>query len=92
MRPTLRPGDWILACVRPRSVRPGDVVVLTHPHRSGFDLVKRVSTIGDDGVLVLGDDPGAGSVDSVEFGPVPRSSITARVMLRYRPLPPMLTR
>lgn len=92
MRPTLFDGDWILTRVRPGSIRPGDVVVLEHPHRAGFDLVKRVSSTGPDGVTVLGDDPEAGSVDSVTFGQVPATSVAARVLLRYRPLPPRIVR
>jgi signal peptidase I len=92
MRPTLADGDWVVARDQPDSIRPGDVVVLEHPGRPGFDLVKRVSTLGPDGVIVLGDDPGSGSVDSVAFGPVRADAIRARVLLRYRPLPPRLVR
>jgi signal peptidase I len=40
MRPTLQPGDWLLA-VRASSVRRGDIVVVAHPER-GFEIVKRV--------------------------------------------------
>lgn len=40
MRPTLEPGDWLLA-VRARRPRRGDIVVLRHPDRR-FDIVKRV--------------------------------------------------
>lgn len=92
MRPTLRSGDWVIALARPGSVRPGDVVVLDHPNRPGFELVKRVASIDDDGVLVLGDDPAAGSVDSVRFGAVPPRAVSARVLMRYRPLPSSLIR
>lgn len=92
MRPTLLPGDWVLASTLHRPIQPGDVVVLQHPDRSDMELVKRVSSIGSAGVVVLGDDPGAGSVDSVTFGPVPPESVTSRVLMRYRPLPPRLIR
>lgn len=92
MRPTLDDGDWVVVTTRAHPIRPGDVVVLDHPEVRGFELVKRVSSVGTDGVVVLGDDPTAGSVDSVTFGPVPSESITARVLLRYRPLPPRLIR
>lgn len=40
MRPSLEPGDWLLA-MRPRRPRRGDLVVLRHPDR-GFEVVKRV--------------------------------------------------
>src|SRR4029453_18533138 len=80
MRPTLEPGDWALA-VRTRRGRLGAVVVVEHPERPGFELVKRVVPApGDpaldgprgliDRVWVEGDDP-HGSTDSRGFGGVP---------------------
>lgn len=92
MRPTLQPRDWVIASTLHRPVRPGDVVVLSHPDRRGIDLVKRISSVDSAGVIVLGDDAAAGSVDSVTFGPVPPESISARVLMRYHPLPPRLVR
>jgi nickel-type superoxide dismutase maturation protease len=84
MRPTLEPGEWAVA-VRPRSPRPGDVVVLEHPGRAGFELVKRVVAAGPDGaVRVRGDDPEA-STDSRTFGPVPSGSIRGRIVAVYHP-------
>ena len=87
MRPTLEPRDWALA-VRVRSVRRGDVVVVEHPERPGFELVKRVVHIsGDvapDGRLLMdefwieGDELG-GSTDSRRLGPVPIERVRARV-------------
>lgn len=91
MRPTLQDGDWIVAVRGNARLRPGDVVVLAHPHRPDFDLVKRAHSI-DGGVTVLGDDPGAGSVDSATFGPVDRSLVKGRVVLRYHPGRPRLIR
>jgi signal peptidase I len=41
MEPALLPGDWVIA-VRTRHPSRGDVVVVPHPHRAGFELVKRV--------------------------------------------------
>lgn len=101
MEPALRPGDWILGLRRPRRLRRGDVVVAEHPGRPGFDLVKRVVAVpGDDlpdgsatlapgRVWLLGDNPEAGSVDSRQFGSVGIDDVRARLVLRYRPLPPM---
>jgi hypothetical protein len=66
------------------------VVVLDHPDGSGMELVKRIHSIDQPGIVVLGDDPAAGSVDSVTFGPVAPHTITARVLLRYKPWPPRL--
>ena len=85
MQPALEHGDWALA-VRARRVRPGDVVVLEHPDRPGFEMVKRVVAapggrrLGPDEVWVEGDDPGA-STDSRTFGPVAARSVAARVVL-----------
>ena len=52
MRPSLEPGDWLLA-IRLRRPRRGDLVVLRHPDR-GFEVVKRVvglpgERVGTDG-------------------------------------------
>ena len=87
MRPTLEPGDWALA-VRVRRVRRGDVVVVEHPERPGFDLVKRVvhvpGDVAPDGRVLMdelwieGDEP-EGSTDSRRFGPVPMERVRARV-------------
>jgi signal peptidase I len=101
MRPTLSPGDWVLGLRRPQRIAAGDIVVLDLPGRPGFEIVKRVAavggdaletpdgprTVGTDEVWVLGDDPAAGSVDSRHFGPVGRSSIQAKLIWRYQPLP-----
>jgi hypothetical protein len=96
MEPTLRPGDWVIAWRRPGRIRLGDVVVVEHPRRPGFEMVKRVAALGDEpgtgiperGLWLLGDNPGAGSVDSRIIGGFPGSSLRARVVARYRPLPP----
>ena len=81
MRPTLRPGDRVLA-VRCRRPRPGDLVVLADPRVPARTLVKRVAAVGPDGIAVVGDTPSA-STDSRTFGPVP--SVWGRVVYRYGP-------
>ena len=89
MRPTLEPGDWAIA-VRSRAPRLGDVVVLEHPERPGFELVKRVvaapggRAIGG-AIWVEGDDPDASS-DSRAFGAVAVASVRGRVVAVYHPL------
>ena len=93
MRPTLEPGDWALAIV-PERVRPGDVVVIQHPERPGFEIVKRVVTVLADGapdgtgrvgrVWLEGDDPSS-STDSRAFGAVPLDRINGRVRLVWWP-------
>ena len=41
MVPTLMPGDWALASKR-RRIRVDDVMVVEHPGRPGYEIVKRV--------------------------------------------------
>lgn len=81
MAPALQDGDWIVArfCAR---ARVGDVVVVEHPGRPGFLVVKRVARLGPDGYWVLGDCPDA-STDSRQFGPV--AVLAGRVVWRVRP-------
>ena len=100
MQPTLNPGDWVLARRTPTLVRPGDVVVMEHPERSGFDLVKRVTAgpgeprpdgagvLAPGEIWIAGDNTASPSVDSRRLGAVPLALVKARVVLRYRPLPP----
>jgi mitochondrial inner membrane protease subunit 2 len=93
MRPTLEPGDWAIA-VRARRLRRGDVVIVEHPDRVAFELVKRVTHLpGDvspdglglvDRVWVEGDDP-EGSSDSRTFGPLPPGLVRGRVWLVWWP-------
>jgi signal peptidase I len=94
MRPTLEPGEWAIA-VAPRAIRPGDVVVVQHPARPDFEMVKRVvagpGDVAPDGVVlsgdelwVEGDDP-AGSTDSRQFGPVHLAQVKGSVVLVYWP-------
>src|SRR5207244_5642267 len=57
MAPELEPGDWLVA-TRPARLRPGDLVVVEHPERPRFELVKRLAALPGDsvGALVLGPD------------------------------------
>lgn len=86
MIPALQPGDWVLGVRDPESVDVGDVVVVDHPGRPGFRLVKRVVERDSDGVVLAGDNPG-GSVDSRHFGSVPAGEVLARLVLVYHPRP-----
>jgi signal peptidase I len=96
MVPTLEPGDWALTTPA-RRLRVGDVVVVEHPGRSGFEMVKRVvagpgdrapegTDLGPDSWWVQGENE-AESTDSRQFGPVGRDLIVARVRLVYWPAP-----
>lgn len=94
MSPELEDGDQ-LVCVRPRTVRRGDVVVVRPPSH-GFEMVKRVTGIpgdpheggalGPDEFLVEGDNPER-STDGRDFGPVRREDIAGVVRFRYHPRP-----
>ncbi len=57
MAPTLLPGDWALA-VPLRHPKVGDVVVVEHPGRPGYEMVKRITAAPGDGSATgsLGDD------------------------------------
>ena len=84
MAPTLLEGDWALAYT-PRRFTPGDVVILEHPQRPGFELVKRLVKIGPTGEYwVEGDAPEA-STDSRSFGAVSRGALKAKVVAIYWP-------
>lgn len=87
MLPTLATGDWVLGVRRPRRLTVGDIVVFPHPDRPDLALVKRIAAIAGNAITVLGD---AGGVDSRSLGPIDRSAITARLVLRYHPGPPRL--
>lgn len=91
MAPALSPGDWVLGIRRPRVVDQGSVVVVEHPHRPGFLLVKRVAPpppgLPEGHLWLLGDDPEAGSVDSRALGPFPLDRVRALLLLRYHPRP-----
>ena len=93
MVPTLMPGDWALAVTR-RRYRHGDVVVVEHPGRPGYEMVKRITALPGESVgeraidgdeyWVEGDREDA-STDSRHFGPVRKDHLKARVLLVYWP-------
>jgi nickel-type superoxide dismutase maturation protease len=89
MEPTLKSGDWLVVSRAPRrGPRLGQVVVVEHPRRPGFELVKRVSALSRERSLiwVAGDNQSA-STDSDDFGPVGLDAVRGVVRARVRPLP-----
>ena len=95
MAPTLVPGDWALV-VTPARYERGDVVVVEHPGRPGYEMVKRlVGVPGDrvaDGSRSLATDEywvegdfEAASTDSRQFGSVTADELKAKVTLIYWP-------
>ena len=93
MAPTLQPGDYLVA-VRSHGVRRGSLVVVEHPDRPGYEMVKRVAATPGEGVAdrilgpneywILGDNAD-GSTDSGTFGPISADAIRGHVILRYWP-------
>jgi signal peptidase I len=93
MAPMLAPGDWALVASPSRYSRR-DVVVVEHPGRPGYEMVKRIvgvpgdtlgeRTLGDDEYWVEGDHEAA-STDSRQFGPVRGEHLKARVLVVYWP-------
>jgi signal peptidase I len=93
MAPGLLPGDFLVASDA-RELRRGDVVVVEHPGRPGFEMVKRLAAMPGDTVdgralatdehWVVGDHP-SGSVDSRAFGPIGGRAIQGVVRFRYWP-------
>ena len=93
MLPTLFPDDWALV-VTPRRYTAGDVVVVEHPGRPGYEMVKRVCgapgdavderVLADDEWWVEGDRSDA-STDSRHFGPVSTSELKGKLVLIYWP-------
>jgi hypothetical protein len=94
MAPTLNPGEFLVALAR-TDLRMGSLVVVEHPERPGFEMVKRLAArpgesidgrrLGLEEYWVLGDDPN-GSTDSRSFGPVRREALHGVVLFRYWPL------
>jgi nickel-type superoxide dismutase maturation protease len=82
MEPTLDEGDRLLV-VRTRKPSPGDLVALRDPRDGRRLLVKRVTSVMGDDVMVHGDNPAA-STDSRAFGPVSRRAVLGRVIRRYQ--------
>jgi nickel-type superoxide dismutase maturation protease len=93
MSPTLEPGDLVVGTI-PRAVGVGALVVVDHPWRPDYEMVKRVSAVpgqrvgdmllGRDEYWIVGDSE-ASSTDSRSFGPVVRDGIKGVVRLRYWP-------
>jgi nickel-type superoxide dismutase maturation protease len=94
MLPTLAPGDFLVA-VKASALRRGSLVVVDHPGRPGYEIVKRLAAVPGDEVggtvmapgeyWVLGDHPD-GSSDSRQFGTVTEGAIRGVVRLRYWPV------
>ncbi len=67
--------------LRDRLLRPGRIVVISEPDARDHLIVKRATSVTDEGVDVIGDDPGW-SIDSRTFGTVPHRDVRRVVLGR----------
>ena len=81
MSPCLTDGDTVLVCPAARAP-VGSVVVSRHPFRTDVHLVKRVASVTEEGMHVVGDNPIA-STDSRSLGAVPWVHLVGVVTARF---------
>ncbi len=80
MLPTLEDGQFVLVDGS-RTPVAGDLAVAKHPHQPNLLVVKRVESVGPDGLFVLVSDNAAAGTDSRTWGPVAAESIEGTVTL-----------
>ena len=83
MQPTLEPGDRVLVRRLGRKPAPSleSVVVTWHPQRNKLRLIKRLKSVEETGLWLLGDNP-AESTDSRQLGAVPANLLIGEVVGR----------
>jgi nickel-type superoxide dismutase maturation protease len=81
LSPKYEEGDFVVIATVPfffNSFRLGDIIVFQHPvYGRMIKQVERISSDGSD-LYVIGSHPN--SVDSRQFGPIPRSSVQGKVI------------
>ena len=84
MQPTLEPGDRVLVRRLGRKPKPslGSLVVTWHPQQSKLRLIKRLMSVEETGLWLLGDNP-ARSTDSRQLGAVPTKLLIGEVVGRF---------
>ena len=84
MQPTLEPGDRVLVRRLGQEPTPslGSVVVTWHPQRNKLRLIKRLKSVEETGLWLLGDNP-AESTDSRQLGAVPTKLLIGEVVSRF---------
>jgi signal peptidase I len=85
MEPTLVDGQGLIG-VRFGAPAVGQLRAFEHPDRPGFWLVKRVTALGGDSMIVESDNGDVETIDSLTFGPVDvlgSYRIVVRVPIRW---------
>ena len=79
MWPTLRDGDIVrFEIVDSNLIEPNLIVLFKHPFKKDFNLIKRISTVEDGEVFLVGDNPDPNaSEDSHNFGRINVKDIIA---------------
>jgi nickel-type superoxide dismutase maturation protease len=83
MSPDFNEGDFVVVATLPfvlRRVRPGDVIVFEHGLYG--TLIKRISAIENDGIVVTG--TREDSLDSRRLGPIDPARVGGKVLLHIR--------
>jgi nickel-type superoxide dismutase maturation protease len=87
MFPLLQPGEEVLVDInfKGRNYFPkiGDIVVLNHPEKSSFPIIKRVVKIKETGEFFVQGDNFTVSNDSRHFGTVNSQLIIGKVVCRF---------
>lgn len=81
MKPTFESGQIVFSSGIPYffiEPKKGDIVIFREP-RGGLRAIKRISSVKNGKVYVLGDNKG-GSIDSSTYGMVRRKNIVAKVI------------
>ena len=79
MWPTLRDGDIVrFEKIDLNLIEPNLIVLFKHPIKKDFNLIKRISTVEDGEVFLIGDNPDPNaSEDSHNFGCINVKNIIA---------------
>ena len=79
MWPTLRDGDIVrFEKIDLNLIEPNLIVLFKHPFKKDFNLIKRISTVEDGEVFLIGDNPDPNaSEDSHNFGCINVKNIIA---------------
>ena len=82
MWPTLRDGDIVrFEIIDSKLIEPNQIVLFKHPFKKDFNLIKRISTIENGEVFLVGDNPDPNaSEDSHNFGRINVKEIIAVIL------------